>query len=430
MAAASSNREAGLEAVPSESQEEEELLSGGAPSRGCLESAEHLTLYRDIWSLRASLEQYASSEQSSNNDRDSVRSDGGSASSLGGGAAGGALASYPSQDTGDELEGELPSDVGRGGRARRDSVDSERSGDSEAANRKLLQMDSGYASIEAPWRGPEDARLFAPPGGGKGRTASERRRFFTSSCREVSVCESSEMRLSEEEQEEEAAAGDLGGGRSPADCAPYGEMLGPRDSSPLPRFRRRDYSIDEKTDALFSEFLRHDPQFDQQESPARQKHRSRVHLRKQWQRTKQHSDPGMRLPALGMERRRGGLHRGASATYPLDVRHHSKLSRIVSAADEEAGEAPSTEAQEEPKVSPNGGGGAASHSPPPASEQGEPPRPGGPDAGYGPQMIVAELTDKLALGLDDRLYRALQVPKGSSECIATAISVSPDHSPV
>nr|XP_023653664.1 voltage-dependent calcium channel beta subunit-associated regulatory protein [Paramormyrops kingsleyae] len=437
VAAASSNGEAGVKAGPSESQEEEELLSGGGPSHGCQETTEHLTLYRDIWTLRASLEQYASSEQSSNNDRDSVRSDAGSVSSLGGGAAGGALASYPSQDTGDELEVELPSDVGRGdrGRVKQDSVDSERGSDSEAASRKLLQMDSGYASIEAPSRAPEDARLFAPPGGGKGKTASEKRHFFTNSGRKVSVCESFEMRLSEEELEDEAAAGATAGGCSPADWSPHGETFGPRDSSPLPRFRRRDYSIDEKTDALFNEFLRHDPQFDQQESPVRQKHRSRVHLRKQWQRTKQYSDPGMRLPALGMERQRGGLRRGDSATYPLDVRYHSKLSRIVSAADEEGGEGtgeiPSAEAQEErSKVSPDGGGGGASDSPPPASEQGEPPRPGSPGTGYGPQMIVAELTDKLALGLDDRLYRVLQVPKGSSECIATAVSVSPDHSPV
>ena len=59
-----------------------------------------------------------------------------------------------------------------------------------------------------------------------------------------------------------------------------------------PRLRRRDYSIDEKTDALFNEFLRHDPRFDQPDSPLRSRHRSRVHLRKQWQKHKQYSDPG------------------------------------------------------------------------------------------------------------------------------------------
>uniref|UniRef100_A0A8C2X2C8 CACN subunit beta associated regulatory protein n=1 Tax=Cyclopterus lumpus TaxID=8103 RepID=A0A8C2X2C8_CYCLU len=190
------------------------------------------SLYRDIWSLRASLEQYASSDQSST-DRESIRSDGDSVSSHGGAGARSA------------------------------------GGEGESGNRKLLQMDSGYASIEAPSR-------------------------------------------------------------------PI-----PQPSTPhKTRLRRRDYSIDEKTDALFNEFLRHDPRFDQQDSPLRSRHRSRVHLRKQWQRHKQYSDPGSGAGGRyspSLERQRfTPLRRGDSAGYPLDTRYHSTLSRIASAADEEA----------------------------------------------------------------------------------------------
>uniref|UniRef100_A0A3B5BHW2 CACN subunit beta associated regulatory protein n=1 Tax=Stegastes partitus TaxID=144197 RepID=A0A3B5BHW2_9TELE len=200
------------------------------------------SLYRDIWSLRASLEQYASSDQSST-DRESIRSDADSVSSLGGAGA---------RSAGGEAEG---------------------------GNRKLLQMDSGYASIEAPSRAPEEMRLFGTPGAPRGKTASERR-------------------------------------------FPH-----------RPRLRRRDYSIDEKTDALFNEFLRHDPRFDQQDSPLRSRHRSRVHLRKQWQRHKQYSDPGSSTGGRyspSLERQRfSPLRRGDSAGYPLDTRYHSTLSRIA-----------------------------------------------------------------------------------------------------
>uniref|UniRef100_A0A3Q4B7Y5 CACN subunit beta associated regulatory protein b n=1 Tax=Mola mola TaxID=94237 RepID=A0A3Q4B7Y5_MOLML len=196
------------------------------------------SLYRDIWSLRASLEQYASSDQSST-DRESIRSDADSISSLGGAGA-------------------------------RSGLDR----DGEAGNRKLLQMDSGYASIEL--------------------------------------------------------------------MSPLMKAI-PSPSSPhQPRLRRRDYSIDEKTDALFNEFLRHDPRFDQQDSPIRSRHRSRVHLRKQWQRHKQYSDPGSSAGGRyspSLERQRfTPLRRGDSAGYPLDTRYHSTLSRIASAADEEASE--------------------------------------------------------------------------------------------
>uniref|UniRef100_A0A3B3U788 Protein Dos-like n=1 Tax=Poecilia latipinna TaxID=48699 RepID=A0A3B3U788_9TELE len=218
------------------------------------------SLYRDIWSLRASLEQYASSDQSST-DRESVRSDADSVSSFGGARSAG--------------------------------------GEAEGGNRKLLQMDSGYASIEAPSRAPED--------------------------------------------------------------------MSPTPQPPSPhrsRLRRRDYSIDEKTDALFNEFLRHDPRFDQQDSPLRSRHRSRVHLRKQWQRHKQYSDPGSASGGRyspSLERQRfTPLRRGDSAGYPLDTRYHSTLSRIASAADEEASEvAASEEAATERAEDPVGEAAAA-----------------------------------------------------------------------
>uniref|UniRef100_A0A673AIC1 CACN subunit beta associated regulatory protein b n=1 Tax=Sphaeramia orbicularis TaxID=375764 RepID=A0A673AIC1_9TELE len=258
------------------------------------------SLYRDIWSLRASLEQYASSDQSST-DRESIRSDADSVSSFGAGARSG-LDSCLSQDLDDDGAG----------------------GDGEAGNRKLLQMDSGYASIEAPSRAPEDMRLFGNTGAPRGKTASERRLFFTNSGRKGSVCESVEARLLQEELEDDMT-----------------DMSQP--SSPhRPRLRRRDYSIDEKTDALFNEFLRHDPRFDQQDSPLRSRRRSRVHLRKQWQRHKQYSDPGSSSGGRyspSLERQRfTPLRRGDSAGYPLDTRYHSTLSRIASAADEEASE--------------------------------------------------------------------------------------------
>uniref|UniRef100_A0A3B3VIB8 Protein Dos-like n=1 Tax=Poecilia latipinna TaxID=48699 RepID=A0A3B3VIB8_9TELE len=218
------------------------------------------SLYRDIWSLRASLEQYASSDQSST-DRESVRSDADSVS----GASGGV--------------GEMGNGAG---------------GEAEGGNRKLLQMDSGYASIE---RGDQVVS---------------------------------------------------GGPPSPHRS----------------RLRRRDYSIDEKTDALFNEFLRHDPRFDQQDSPLRSRHRSRVHLRKQWQRHKQYSDPGSASGGRyspSLERQRfTPLRRGDSAGYPLDTRYHSTLSRIASAADEEASEvAASEEAATERAEDPVGEAAAA-----------------------------------------------------------------------
>ncbi|XP_035164569.1 voltage-dependent calcium channel beta subunit-associated regulatory protein [Oxyura jamaicensis] len=382
---------------------------GGASEAGALEQP---SAYHDIWSLRASLELYASSERS--NDQDSVRSDGGDSVSSAGG-----VAPCPSSSL-DEAEGPEEKLWGR-----------PKQEESEPGTRKLLQMDSGYASIEAPSRGGEE-------GHPKDQTASEKRICFTSAGRKGTIFESFEGREPEEEEEEEeeeedegsAARGAVGGGplrpHSPLAWSPYGQMLAGREAPP-----RRDYSIDEKTDALFNAFVRHDPQFD--ESPLRGKHRSRAHLRKQWQHAKQYSDPGVRYPAL--ERHRTPLRRGDSANYPLDARFHSPLPRIVSAGDEEAAEAAE-------------GGPSASPLPDPeiqviVEEPGEAapepkasPEPGGDDCpgpgqclGLGPG---SELMDKITGGLEERLYGHLRKAAESTEqAVAVAASdAPPDHSPV
>ncbi len=126
-------------------------------------------------------------------------------------------------------------------------------------------------------------------------------------------------------------------------------MFTQHDAQPHPPIlSRRDYSIDEKTDALFHEFLRHDPQFDQQESPLRSKHRSRVHLRKQWQHSKQYSDPGQRFQS-SFDRYRTPLRRGETVNYPLVTSYHSTLPRIISAPDEESSEG-ATSTPETPKA--------------------------------------------------------------------------------
>lgn len=317
------------------------------------------SLYRDIWSLRASLEQYVSSDQSST-DHESVRSDADSISSLCGAGGRSGLDSCLSQDLDDDPEGDVEADALDGATRGDHDMGNGVGGEAEAGNRKLLQMDSGYASIEAPSRAPEEMRLFGTPGAPRGKTASERRMFFTSSGRKGSVCESIEAKLFQEELEDEMKEGAEEKAKACAQpCPPQEQAKSHQDpqpqlGSPLmkvipsassphkPRLRHRDYSIDEKTDALFNEFLRHDPRFDQQDSPMRTRHRSRVHLRKQWQRHKQYSDPGSGAGGRyspSLERQRfTPLRRGDSAGYPLDTRYHSTLSRIASAADEEASE--------------------------------------------------------------------------------------------
>ncbi|XP_054889462.1 voltage-dependent calcium channel beta subunit-associated regulatory protein isoform X2 [Poeciliopsis prolifica] len=355
------------------------------------------SLYRDIWSLRASLEQYASSDQSST-DRESVRSDADSVSSFGGAGARSGLDTCLSQDLDDEPEGDGEAEGGTRGASGADGeMGNGAGGEAEGGNRKLLQMDSGYASIEAPSRAPEDLRLFGAPGAPRGKTASERRLFFTSSGRKGSVCESVETKLFQEELEDQMALStdtedrlkqkSQGDSLSHTPQEPYqllkslhpqkppetqtqliSPLVNPTPQPPSPhrsRLRRRDYSIDEKTDALFNEFLRHDPRFDQQDSPLRSRHRSRVHLRKQWQRHKQYSDPGSASGGRyspSLERQRfTPLRRGDSAGYPLDTRYHSTLSRIASAADEEASEvAASEEAARERAEDPVGEGAAGS----------------------------------------------------------------------
>ncbi|XP_053159448.1 voltage-dependent calcium channel beta subunit-associated regulatory protein isoform X2 [Hemicordylus capensis] len=351
-----------------------------------------ISLYHDIWSLRASLEVSASSEQG--NDRDSVRSDGSdSVSSLAGG-----LPSFPSS-LADEAEG---TEEKLGGRPKQASVGP------EAGTRKLLQMDSGYASIEAPsGRVSED------------QTASEKRYCFTSAGRKATIFESFEgQQLEEKEEEEEEEEGGAAGGESPESplvWAPYGQMFPTRE--PLPR---RDYSIDEKTDALFNAFVRHDPQFD--ESPLRAKHRSRTHLRKQWQRTKQYSDPGVRYPPA-LERHRTPLRRGDSVNYPLEGRYHSTLPRIVSSGDEEVASPPpeasdkiqviEEEPPEEAKTAPDPYGGSCLG--------------GGECLGLG--SLGTDLMDKIAGGLEDRFYGPLKKQRESPECVAVVAEASPDPSP-
>lgn len=458
------------------------------------------SLYRDIWSLRASLEQYASSDQSST-DRESIRSDADSVSSFGAAGARSALDSCLSQDLDDEPEGDEDSEGGaRGGLGGHSEVGSGAGGEAEAGNRKLLQMDSGYASIEAPSKAPEDMRIFATPGAPRGKTASERRLFFTSSGRKGSVCESIEAKVFHEELEDEMTASTGSGEkheRSPGSSQSSGLqeahhfLIGrhapPKPPEPPPllhpspltktaspaRLRRRDYSIDEKTDALFNEFLRHDPRFDQQESPLRCRHRSRVHLRKQWQRHKQYSDPGSSAAGRyspSLERQRfTPLRRGDSAGYPLDTRYHSTLSRIASAADEEAaceeaaqegGENQDTASSGEAAVDPvvvgvagtamenesgrpgcrgSTGSGAESTSPPsPAavteSRSNVDPRVDNKNNNSSQAILPqAALQDKLASSVEERLYSGLrsgELSQGAVEgVLAVSHAASPDFNP-
>ncbi|XP_052395730.1 voltage-dependent calcium channel beta subunit-associated regulatory protein-like isoform X2 [Carassius gibelio] len=441
------------------------------------ESLEHQTLYRDIWTLRASLERYVSSDQSSNNDKDSIRSDADSVCSLRGKTEMEGLPRYPSQDIEDEMEGnaDAPLDEGLEKGRKQDSVDSERGSDGEPGNRKLLQMDSGYASIDAPSRAPEELRLFGSSSSSKDGSAVERRHFFSSGHRGT-VCESFDTDIFDEELEEEPAGANGGVDRVETDkssmlWSPYGQMFTQRDAQPHPPIlSRRDYSIDEKTEALFYEFLRHDPQFDQQESPLRSKHRSRVHLRKQWQRSKQYSDPGQHFQS-SFDRYRTPLRRGETVNYPLETSYHSTLPRIISAPDEESSEG-ATSTPETPKAdqdtptdvdpymirisSSTGSSGTINEKevleasqPLPMTEIAEeqsvgqensrqmlpPPEP--PDerspecTSYGPQTITEELSDKLAATLEERLYSDLRRTRETPECsVVTVTYTSPDHCPV
>lgn len=487
------NREMILGATGGEGTSSEEACEVVLASRQ--ESLEQPNMYRDIWSLRASLEQYASSDLSSN-DKDSTRSDADSVCSLGAlGTSRTGMRIYQSQDIDDELDGdsELPyDDMVRevsNRRNGRDSVDSERGNDSEAGSRKLLQMDSGYASIEAPCKAPEELRLF---GSTSGKTASERRRFFTNAGRKGTVCESFETRLFKEELEDIASESSISI-ESEGTIPQVEPSVSLRDTpemqaetKPRPRFRRRDYSIDEKTEALFNEFLRHDPQFDQQGSPSlRHRHRSRIHLRKQWQRTKQYSDPGAARYSPSLERQRSyALRRGDSANYPLDTRYHSTLPRIASAADEEASEGAATEGNESPEAQGSGpapednSNNSSNNSSPVVKSQedstrmdlemledcksaGQPtethslsitdPSPvktdigqwntNNPisenrnhmdkdpmDKGYMHSIVEHSASEKLVRSLDERLYTSLRRTHGSQECMVTVNRTSPDLS--
>lgn len=458
-----------------------------APGVGCRrESKDHQSLYRDIWTLRASLEQYISSDQSSNNDKDSVHSDADSVFSLRLRTEKGGLPSYPSQDIGDGMEGdaEMPGNDGQEKRRKQDSVDSDKGSD-ESSTRKLLQMDSGYASIDAPSRAPDEVRLFRSSSGSKEDLglAMERRHFFTSSGHRGTVFDSFDTDIFDEELEVEPR-GASGGSDAVMELeegglvwSTFGQMFTQSDTQSHV-LSCRDYSIDEKTDTLFHEFLRHDPQFDQQESPVRSKHRSRVHLRKQWQRSKQYSDPGQRFHS-SFDRYRTPLRRGETVNYPLESSYHSTLPRIVSGPDEENSDGTANLA-EIPKANQILGAADKSsaspkedhkkHSqrtdtsgelkekaelapsePPPvtdstmgqpevAEESGHTAQPlesteghSPPQldqTGYGPQTITADLSDKLSATIEERLYSDLRKTREQPECLLTATHASPDHSPV
>ncbi|XP_006876777.1 PREDICTED: protein Dos [Chrysochloris asiatica] len=282
----------------------------------------------DIWRLRASLELHAataSDHSSSGNDHDSVRSGDSSGS-------GGPPPAFP------------PSSPPPAPRPK-DGDASETGG-----SRKLLQMDSGYASIE-------------------GRGASD-------------------------DGQPSAAV-------TPA--PPRSPRVWPR------RGPRRDYSIDEKTDALFHEFLRHDPQFDENPTvAARHRARAHPHARKQWQRGRQHSDPGARaaqaLPPPGAEPRpaRAPLRRGDSVDGPPPP------TRGAGSGSDDLAAATIPAIEEEP-----GGGG------------------GGGCSGAGLCVEPTEaLLHKLGAGLEERLFppRLIQ-PVSAAPVLATAAPTSPDHSP-
>nr|XP_040146700.1 voltage-dependent calcium channel beta subunit-associated regulatory protein isoform X3 [Ictidomys tridecemlineatus]XP_040146701.1 voltage-dependent calcium channel beta subunit-associated regulatory protein isoform X3 [Ictidomys tridecemlineatus] len=297
---------AGLQQQPQQQQQQQQLEPDPEQTQAS---------YRDLWSLRASLELHAaaaSDHSSSGNDRDSVRSGDSSGS-------GGAPPAFPPP-----------------------SPPAPRPKDGEA--RRLLQMDSGYASIE---------------GRGAGDDAAE----------------------------------------PPAAPAP------PRSPRAWPRRPRRDYSIDEKTDALFHEFLRHDPHFD--DAPAATRHRARVHphARKQWQRGRQHSDPGGArvapatggaAPPPGAPRpTRAPLRRGDSVDCPLD-------GRVLAST----GDDPSI-----PVIEEEPGGGC-------------------PGSGLCVEPTGA-LLDKLAASLDERLFppRLAEPVAAAPALVVAAAPTSPDHSP-
>ncbi|XP_045656161.1 voltage-dependent calcium channel beta subunit-associated regulatory protein isoform X2 [Ursus americanus] len=313
------------------------------------------TIYRDIWSLRASLELHAaaaSDHSSSGNDRDSVRS--GDSSGSGSGTT---VPTFPPPSP----------------------PPTPRSAESEAGGpRKLLQMDSGYASIEG--RGAGEDGL---------PSAFEKRSSFTSAGHTATVGSSFEGALAPTE----------------APARPRSPRAWPR------RAPRRDYSIDEKTDALFHEFLRHDPHFDDA-LPCASRHRARAHphphVRKQWQqRGRQHSDPGARAatlappaPPFGPDSRptRAPLRRGDSVDCPPEGR---------------TGDDPAAPAIPVIEEEPGGGSG------------------GCPGSG----LCVGTpgtLLDKLAAGIEDRLFPPrLAQPIAAAPALAAAAAAptSPDHSP-
>uniref|UniRef100_UPI00358DF99B voltage-dependent calcium channel beta subunit-associated regulatory protein n=1 Tax=Myxine glutinosa TaxID=7769 RepID=UPI00358DF99B len=206
--------------------------------------------------------------------------------------------------------------------------------------RRLIQMDSGYVSIEGV--GAEKRHRFgrtktifgSRDGWGEGEEQEREARRVESEI-VVVVIEEPEI-----EGEAETAT-----------------IVHPSILSVSPRVSSRDYCVDEKTDALFREFLRHDPRFDAATvasggigAPATilgMSHKSKHHRvprpphlhhtrRQQWQRGgKQMSDPGV---PVGGGVRRAPLRRGHSVGHASEGRYYVTLPRIVSAGDEEGGE--------------------------------------------------------------------------------------------
>ncbi|KAF6092723.1 CACN subunit beta associated regulatory protein [Phyllostomus discolor] len=303
------------------------------------------TTYRDIWSLRASLELHAATASDhSSNDRDSVRSGDSSGS-------GGTAPAFPPPSPPPVL----------------------RSSEGEVGGpRKLLQMDSGYASIEGRSAGDD-----GPPSAPQKRSSS------------ISASHAATM------------GGSFDGAQVEESTWPPSPRAWPR------RTPRRDYSVDEKTDALFHEFLRHDPHFDDA-PPTAARHRARAHphthARKQWQqRGRQHSDPGERAmhsapPGPDPRPTRAPLRRGDSVDCPPDSRTGEEPMAVP------ASTIPAIE--EEPGSGCPGSGLCA--------------RPSG------------ALLDKLAAGLEDRLFLphlAQTVSAAPTLAAVTAAPTSPDHSP-
>nr|XP_023499985.1 voltage-dependent calcium channel beta subunit-associated regulatory protein-like [Equus caballus] len=235
-------------------------------------------------------------------------------------------------------------------------------------------MDSGYASIEG--RGAGDD---GPP------SASEKRSSFTSAGRVATVGSSFEV------------------ARPPPPRRPRRRPPAPQPARLARRAPRRDYSIDEKTDALFHEFLRHDPHFDDAPPPPRATAHARIRTRANSGRSAAGS-----TATLGARRD----HRPARRRPPAHARAPAPRRQRRLPARRPRGRPPPLPPRR-PRH-PRHRGGAWRRLP-----RLRPVR-HAPDA----------LLDKLAAGLEDRLFppRLVQ-PVAAVPALAAAAPTSPDHSP-